>query len=122
LKRLHRVLGCLVCACPLVIAADPAEPAPGGLVKAPGWQTVAAHCSVCHSLRLVTAQRADREGWEGILRWMQATQNLWSFDPDTEKEILDYLALNYAPSGPQRRRPLPAELLPPVAVEKPPDA
>jgi hypothetical protein len=119
-KRLLRVIGCLVCAWPLVARADPAEPAAGGLIEAPGWQTVAAHCTVCHSLRLVTAQRADREGWAAILRWMQETQNLWSFDPATEKEILDYLALNYAPSGPQRRRPLPAELLPPATGDNSP--
>jgi hypothetical protein len=119
LKRLPSVLGCLVASWPVVIAAEASAPNQDGLVRAPGWQTVAAHCSVCHSLRLVTAQRADRAGWAAIVRWMQDTQNLWSFDPATEDEILDYLAINYPPSGPRRRQPLPAELLPPATIQNP---
>ena len=32
-----------------------------GLVIAPGWQQVRAHCGGCHSHALVTQQRADGE-------------------------------------------------------------
>ena len=84
-----------------------------GLRIGPGWQTVAAHCGVCHSLDLVTAQRADRRTWLEMIRWMQTTQNLWQFDDATEKQILDYLSGHYPPTRNDRRQPLPSSLLPP---------
>ena len=40
-----------------------------------------------------------------MIKWMQETQNLWSFDEITEEEILDYLSSSYPP-GKTRRRPL----------------
>jgi len=83
-----------------------------GLVKNPGWETVRIHCGGCHSHALVTAQRADRQTWLDIIRWMQATQNLWQFDRDTETQILDYLAANYPPQALRRRAPIPPSLLP----------
>jgi len=83
-----------------------------GLIVSPGWQQVRAHCGGCHSHRLVTAQRADRQTWLDIIRWMQETQNLWQFDPDTETRILDYLALNYPPQENRRRAPIPPSLMP----------
>lgn len=86
-----------------------------GLIKADGWEMVRIHCGGCHSHKLVTAQRADRDTWLAIIRWMQATQNLWQFDDTTEEAILSYLATNYAPEAGRRRAPIPAELLPPAA-------
>ena len=77
-----------------------------GLVEAPGWQQVRAHCGGCHSHALVTAQRADRNTWLEIIRWMQRTQNLWQFEPAVESAILDYLAANYPPQPNRRRAPL----------------
>jgi hypothetical protein len=44
---------------------------------------------------------------------MQATQNLWQFEPEVENAILDYLAENYAPRQTHRRAPLPERLMPP---------
>jgi len=87
---------------------DPAT----GLAVAPGWELVRAHCGGCHSHALVTAQRADRQTWVDIIRWMQATQNLWQFDPATEDGILTYLAANYPPQPNRRRAPIPPSLLP----------
>ncbi|MFQ6004101.1 MAG: hypothetical protein ACE5OQ_01245 [Woeseia sp.] len=84
-----------------------------GLIKAPGWELVRAHCGGCHSHKLVTQQRADRQTWLDIIRWMQATQNLWRFDPETETAILDYLAGNYPPQSGRRRAPIPPGLMPP---------
>lgn len=84
-----------------------------GLLKEPGWEQVRAHCGGCHSHALVTSQRADRQTWVDIIRWMQATQNLWQFSPDVESEILDYLAANYPPQPNRRRAPIPPSLLPP---------
>lgn len=83
-----------------------------GLVIAPGWQLVRVHCGGCHSHALVTGQRADRQTWLEIIRWMQATQNLWQLDPETENGILDYLAENYPPQPNRRRAPIPPNLLP----------
>ena len=83
-----------------------------GLIIAPGWKNVRAHCGGCHSHALVTQQRADRQTWLGMIRWMQDSQNLWQFQPDTETQILDYLAKHYAPEFTGRRRPLPASLRP----------
>jgi hypothetical protein len=88
-----------------------------GLIQAPGWEQVRMHCGGCHSLKLVTAQRADRRTWLNIIRWMQATQNLWRFEPATEKRILDYLAANYPPRPDRRRAPIPPSLMPPEIDE-----
>jgi hypothetical protein len=46
-----------------------------------------------------------------MIRWMQKTQGLWSFDEKTEDTILSYLAANYPPGKSSRRRNLsPAEM------------
>jgi len=84
-----------------------------GLTIAPGWELVRIHCGGCHSHKLVTGQRADRQTWLDMIRWMQATQNLWQFDPQTEAGILDYLAANYPPAPNRRRAPIPTSLMPP---------
>lgn len=78
-----------------------------GLLMAPGWQTVRAHCTVCHSAQLITLQQGDRASWLSMIRWMQKTQGLWPFDEQTEKTILDYLAGSYPPARPSRRQNLP---------------
>ena len=83
-----------------------------GLTVAPGWELVRIHCGGCHSHKLVTGQRADRQTWLDIIRWMQATQNLWQFDAQTEAGILDYLAENYPPQPNRRRAPIPPSLMP----------
>jgi len=88
-----------------------------GLIVNPGWEQVRANCGGCHSHALVTAQRADRKTWLDIIRWMQATQNLWQLQPDVETQILDYLAANYPPQANRRRAPIPPSLMP--KVEKP---
>ncbi len=84
-----------------------------GLVIAPGWEQVRAHCGGCHSHALVTQQRADRKTWLDMIRWMQATQNLWSLPEATETAILDYLATQYPPRPNRRRAPIPVTLMPP---------
>lgn len=82
------------------------------LVEAPGWRLVQAHCAACHSIRLVTAYRGDRDDWLALIRWMQATQNLWPLPAPIEAQILDYLAEHYGAAERSRRPPLPAELMP----------
>ena len=96
---------------PLALAQETDEAT--GLIIDDGWMMVRAHCGGCHSHKLVTAQRADRQTWTDIIRWMQETQNLWQFDPATEDTILTYLAANYPPQPNRRRAPIPATLMPP---------
>lgn len=91
-----------------------------GLVRAPGFEQVRANCGGCHSYRLVTQQRADRQTWLEIIRWMQATQNLWELEPAVEDAILDYLAAHYPPRADRRRAPIPPWLMPPDTSEPAP--
>ena len=83
-----------------------------GLVKAPGWEAVKAQCGVCHSHKLVTAQRGDAAFWTGLIRWMQATQNLWALPEPLETEIVSYLATHYNETDWGHRPNLPPTLLP----------
>jgi CxxC motif-containing protein (DUF1111 family) len=76
-----------------------------GLVVDSGFVQVKATCLACHSSKLITQNRADRAGWEKMIRWMQETQNLWDLGPN-EGIILDYLAKHYAPQNTGRRAPL----------------
>ena len=85
-----------------------------GLVIAPGFEVVSVQCTVCHSARLVTQNRASREGWLSMIRWMQDSQGLWPLGSQ-EDLILDYLSDNYGPLREGRRQPLPAHLLPPAS-------
>lgn len=84
-----------------------------GLIIAPGWELVNAHCGVCHSHRLVTAQRGDADFWRNTIRWMQRTQGLWELPTAQENIIIDYLAGHYSETEWGRRPPLAASLLPP---------
>ena len=76
-----------------------------GLVIDEGFVKVRSHCGACHSTRLVTQNRADRDGWLQMIRWMQDSQGLWSLDQD-EDLVLDYLARHYGPVTTGRRKPL----------------
>ena len=83
-----------------------------GLDIAPGWELIRMHCGACHSYKLVTSQKADRKGWYKMIKWMQETQNLWTFDVVTEEGILNYLSTSYSPSQWKRRAPLDKSLMP----------
>lgn len=104
------ILAAMLCFAASAKAAD--VDATTGLIIAPGWENVRAHCGACHSHALVTQQRADRQTWLDMIRWMQASQNLWQFQPEIEAQILDYLAANYPPQPNRRRAPIPASLMP----------
>ena len=93
-------------------AVPPATDSATGLAVAPGWEFARAHCGVCHSYRLVTANRGDRDYWLKMLRWMQRTQNLWPIPAEQEGPLLDYLAANYNESDWGRRPPLSPALMP----------
>jgi hypothetical protein len=83
-----------------------------GFIIDTNWELVKSQCTVCHSAKLVTGQRGSRQTWEDIIRWMQATQRLWTFEPQAEAMILDYLAANYPPDSASRRAPLSPALMP----------
>jgi hypothetical protein len=83
-----------------------------GLIKNTGWELVNANCSGCHSIKLVTSNSGNRDEWLATIRWMQATQKLWQFDPVTENIILNYLSENYPQIKSSRRKAIPDELMP----------
>lgn len=83
-----------------------------GLVLAPGFEVVSVQCTVCHSARLITQNRAGREQWLAMIRWMQETQGLWALGP-AEGVVLDYLSTQYGSLSSGRRKPLASHLLPP---------
>jgi len=66
---------------------------------------VKATCTACHSSKLITQNRASREGWKQMIDWMQETQGLWELGGN-EPIILDYLAEYYAPKKVGRRASL----------------
>ena len=76
-----------------------------GLVIDQHLDLVRAQCTACHSAKLITQNRATREGWEQMIRWMQKDQGLWDLG-ENEQLILDYLALHYGVKKGGRRTPL----------------
>ncbi len=73
-----------------------------GLVYDEGFDVVRGTCTACHSAKLVTQNRATREGWKDMIVWMQETQGLWDLGSN-EPIILDYLTKHYAPEEIERR-------------------
>jgi hypothetical protein len=95
---------------PTLAGQDPAT----GLVIAPGWELVRAHCGACHSYRLVTAQRGDEQFWLTTIRWMQRTQKLWPIEAAQEATLVAYLGEHYNETEWGRRPALDPDLLPVV--------
>lgn len=62
-----------------------------------------AHCTACHSARLVTQQGQTREGWLNLIVWMQEEQGLWPIPEESLETLLAYLAENYGPERPHFR-------------------
>lgn len=76
-----------------------------GLVIDDALPVVKGNCTGCHSAKLITQNRATREGWKSMIVWMQETQKLWDLG-ENEDQILDYLAEHYAPVREGRRKSL----------------
>lgn len=74
-----------------------------GLVISDGLDLVTAHCTGCHSSKLITQFHTDRKGWLEKIRWMQQKQKLWDLG-EAEPKILDYLAKNYPATEKVNRR------------------
>ena len=94
-------------------SAEPEIDPVSGLKMTGDWQLVRGACTACHSGKQITQQRGTADQWLAMIRWMQEKQNLWQFDPLTEKKIINYLAENYPPRKSQRRAPLSGDQLPP---------
>ena len=88
-----------------VIQAGDSLDAVTGLVMDDALPLVKGNCVGCHSAKLITQNRATREGWKSMIVWMQETQKLWDLG-ENEDEILDYLAKHYAPEQVGRRQNL----------------
>lgn len=73
-----------------------------GLIANEGMMLVVQNCTSCHSSKMITQNRATKEGWKSMIKWMQQTQNLWDLGANEEK-IITYLATNYAPQKKGRR-------------------
>jgi hypothetical protein len=63
------------------------------------------NCTNCHSAKLITQNRMDREGWATTIKWMQETQNLWELG-ENEEVIINYLVTNYPTVSKGRRQNL----------------
>ncbi len=75
---------------------------------------VRAHCSGCHSTKLVIQNRMTEENWLRTIRWMQARHGLWDLG-DAEPVIVAYLGRYYGiPELAQRRQPLDTTWLEPT--------
>ncbi len=105
LRPLCVALVLLVLAIPALSAEEKIDQETG-LIMAPGFDQVKEVCTVCHSAMLITQNKADRDGWLEMIRWMQEKQGLQDLEADLENTILDYLAANYGPTAASRRPPL----------------
>jgi mono/diheme cytochrome c family protein len=90
----------------------------GDLVDAPGSELVVQHCIACHGPRQFLQQRASRDTWRALIRWMQRDHGMATLDEGIEDRIVDYLAEHYAPEQAGRRAALPAELMPPNPYQR----
>lgn len=59
---------------------------------------VRAHCTSCHSSKLILQSRLSRPEWIERIRWMQRTQKLWDLG-EAEPAVLDYLTKYYGPAA-----------------------
>lgn len=76
-----------------------------GFIQDENVELIIGNCTNCHSAKMVTQNRATREGWLTMIRWMQETQGFWDLG-DNEPLILDYLEKHYSPEKKGRRAPL----------------
>ncbi|MFW5680699.1 MAG: aldehyde dehydrogenase [Pseudomonadota bacterium] len=76
----------------------------GVLHVAPGVEEVWYACTACHSEHIVAQQGLTRDGWDGVLTWMNEEMGMAELPGDLEATILDYLAANYGPDRPHFTR------------------
>lgn len=79
-----------------------------GMIYDANFKYIEAKCLSCHSAKLITQNRADRNGWQQMIKWMRETQGLQDLG-EAEPFILDYLTEHYAPKELGRRPNLDTE-------------
>jgi len=78
---------------------------PSGLKAGLGLTEVLRHCISCHSAKLITQNRATKDGWKAMIDWMYETQNLPHLGK-SEPIVISYLAEHYPPTATGRRKAL----------------
>lgn len=81
-----------------------------GLAWDKNFDVVRANCTSCHSAKLITQNRATKEGWEEMIEWMQKTQGLQDLG-DNHEVIVSYLSEHYAPKQKGRRQAINPDLI-----------
>ena len=97
--RLKSALIALTLLAPLAHGDESAEyeyDSATGLVVAPGHRLVVAHCTACHSAKIIIQQGLTLDGWGELIEWMQEEQGLWPIDDESLASILNYLATHYS--------------------------
>jgi len=80
---------------PIVAPAAAQQGDFGGLPEGQNRVLVFALCSGCHSVQLVKQQGMTRAKWDATLDWMVEQQGMAELDPETERQVLDYLAEHF---------------------------
>ena len=67
----------------------------GILTPGENMELVAAICSACHSLHMVSQQGLSRSRWDKMLDWMIEEQGMEELAGDDREAVLDYLSMYY---------------------------
>jgi hypothetical protein len=82
---------------PIIVPTDSVRKDPDtGLALDANLPLVKAHCTACHSSKLILQSHLNRDEWVQKIRWMQRTQKLWDLG-QAEPTVLDYLTKYYGP-------------------------
>jgi mono/diheme cytochrome c family protein len=81
-----------------------AGPDSAQLPSGKGQEVLQASCGRCHGLSLITRKRADRTGWEEILRRHTSEERV-KLSSDELEALLQYLAANLGPSAAAAKPP-----------------
>jgi len=81
----------------LIVSPAAAQDEHVALKDGPGKDAVEVHCSVCHSLDYIpmNSKFLDRAKWDATIKKMSGPYG-GGIAPEDAKQILNYLAANYA--------------------------
>ncbi len=87
----------------------------GQLPSGEGQGVLQASCGGCHGLPVITRKRANRAGWEEILR-RHRTEDRVNLSPERAETLLSYLAANFGPATGAAKPPARMDGAPPALV------